>query len=164
MLRPLAGHQTEAWALAFSPDGSLLASGSDDHDIKLWDVDSERELLTLHGHSQTVTALAFFQEGDRLASVSLDGKVILWDLARTGPDRRPIRCQFERAACLHDDRLRAVSVTKDGQQLAVAGSKGLIYLWDVAEREVPVQARGPHRCCLWPGLLAEPLCPGIGIG
>ena len=47
--RPLAGHQKEAWALAFSPDGALLASGSDDHTIKLWDVDSERELLTLTG-------------------------------------------------------------------------------------------------------------------
>src|SRR5208282_5594340 len=70
--RSLAGHQTEAWALAFSPDGALLASGSDDHTIKLWDVEAERELLTLTGHSQTVTALAFFHEGDRLASVSLD--------------------------------------------------------------------------------------------
>ena len=106
--RPLAGHQKEAWALAFSPDGALLASGSDDHTIKLWDVDFERELLTLTGHSQTVTALAFFHEGDRLASVSLDGKVILWDLTRTGPDRRQVVAS---SSVLHayDDRLRATA-------------------------------------------------------
>ncbi|MGZ3335354.1 MAG: WD40 repeat domain-containing serine/threonine protein kinase [Isosphaeraceae bacterium] len=133
--RPLAGHQKEAWVLAFSPDGALLASGSDDHTIKLWDVDSERELLTLTGHSQTVTALAFFHEGDRLASVSLDGKVILWDLTRTGPDRRQVVAS---SSVLHayDDRLRAVSASSDGQHLAVAGSKGLIHIWDVAEREI----------------------------
>jgi len=139
--RSLAGHQKEAWALAFSPDGSLLASGSDDHTIKLWDVDSERELLTLTGHSQTVTALAFFHEGDRLASVSLDGKVILWDLTRTGPDRRQVLAS---SSVLHayDDRLRAVSVSSDDQHLAAAGSKGLIHICDVAEREVQFDLAG----------------------
>ncbi len=137
----LAGHQKEAWALAFSPDGALLASGSDDNTIKLWDVDSERELLTLTGHSQTVTALAFFHEGDRLASVSLDGKVILWDLTRTGPDRRQI---VAGSSVLHayDDRLRAVSVSSDGQHLAVAGMKGLIHIWDVAGRETQSDLAG----------------------
>jgi len=139
--RSLAGHQKEAWALTFSPDGSLLASGSDDHTIKLWDVDSERELLTLTGHSQTVTALAFFHEGDRLASVSLDGKVILWDLTRTGPDRRQVLAS---SSVLHayDDRLRAVSVSSDDQHLAAAGSKGLIHICDVAEREVQFDLAG----------------------
>ena len=93
--RPLAGHQTEAWALSFSRDGSLLASGSDDHTIKIWDVDTEQELLTLNGHSQTVTALAFFRDtraGERLVSVSLDGKIILWDLRLEG-FRRPASTQ-----------------------------------------------------------------------
>jgi len=139
--RSLAGHQKEAWALTFSPDGSLLASGSDDHTIKLWDVDSERELLTLTGHSQTVTALAFFHEGDRLASVSLDGKVILWDLTRTGPDRRQVLAS---SSVLHayDDRLRAVSVSSDDQHLAAAGWKGLIHICDVAEREVQFDLAG----------------------
>jgi len=141
LLRPLAGHQKEAWALAFSPDGALLASGSDDHTIKLWDVDSERELLTLTGHSQTVTALAFFHEGDRLASVSLDGKVILWDVTRTGPGRSKISAS---TSVLHayDDQLNAVSVSSDGQRLAVAGTNGLIHIWNVAEREGQIDLRG----------------------
>jgi len=141
LMRSLAGHQTEAWALAFSHDGSLLASGSDDHTIKLWDVNSERELLTLTGHSQTVTALAFFHEVDRLASVSLDGKVIVWDLTRTGPDRRQIVAS---SSVLHayDDHLRAVSVALGDQHLAVAGSKGLIHIWDVAEREIQFDLAG----------------------
>jgi eukaryotic-like serine/threonine-protein kinase len=158
--RSLAGHQKEAWALAFSHDGSLLASGSDDHTIKLWDVESERELLTLTGHSQTVTALAFFHEVDRLASVSLDGKVILWDLTRTGPDRSQI---VANSSVLHayDDHLRAVSVSSDGQHLAVAGTNGLIHIWDVAEREVQfdlVGHTGPVHALAYstnPGVLAS---------
>ncbi len=107
LVRPLAGHQAEAWALAFSHDGSLLASGSDDHTIKLWDVDSERELLTLRGHSQTVTAVAFLPEDDRLASVGLDGKIILWTLVRTGPDRLPSHFSPFELNAYGDDRLRA---------------------------------------------------------
>jgi len=137
----LPGHPTEAWALAFSHDGSLLASGSDDNTIKLWDVDSEHELLTLQGHSQTVTALAFFQSVDRLASVSLDGKIILWDLTRTGPDGRQIRAS---SSVLHayDDHLRAVSVSPDNQHLAAAGTGEVIHIWDIAEREVQFDLAG----------------------
>ncbi len=116
--RPLAGHPAEAWAIAFSPDGSLLASGADDHKIKIWDVESERELVTLSAHSQTVTALAFFNDsdrlasvGDRLASVGLDGQVVLWNLTRTGPDRRQVSAT---ASLLYagDDQLRSEPVAR----------------------------------------------------
>jgi len=73
--------------------------------------------------------------------VSLDGKVILWDLTRTGPDRRQIVAS---SSVLHayDDRLRAVSASSDGQHLAVAGSKGLIHIWNVAEREIQSDLAG----------------------
>ena len=76
LVRPLAGHRTEAWALAFSPDENwLLASGADDNTSNYGMSIRSVNCCTLHGHSQTVTAVAFFQEGDRLASVGLDGKI-----------------------------------------------------------------------------------------
>jgi len=139
--RLLVGHQREAWALAFSPDGAILASGSDDHTIRLWDVNSDRELLTLRGHSQTVTALAFFPQTDRLASVSLDGQVLLWNLTRTGPDPGQISAS-PNVLHVYDDRLRAVSASSDGQHLAVAGSNGLIHVWDVDQRRIHSELKG----------------------
>ena len=144
--RPLAGHEKEAWALAFSPEldpahRPILASGSDDHTIKLWDVDSERELLTLSGHSQTVTSLAFFHSDDRLVSVSLDGKVILWDLTRNGPDGLLIQAS-SRILHAYDDSLRAVSVSSDDHHLAVAGTSGLIHILDATDTSVQADLAG----------------------
>jgi WD40 repeat protein/serine/threonine protein kinase len=135
LARPLVGHQTGALALAFSHDGSLLASGSADKTIKIWDVDSERELIPLLGHKQTVTAVAFFPKDDQLASVGLDGKIMLWKLTRSGPDRRPSLENASELYAYDDDRLYALSIHKNGRQLAAAGSKGCIYLWDVVERK-----------------------------
>jgi WD40 repeat protein len=76
-----AGHSREAWCVAFSPDGKLLASGSDDHTIKLWDVPTAREVATLNGHFATVSQIRFSPDGSRLASISLDGTLRLWDIA-----------------------------------------------------------------------------------
>ncbi len=57
--REIAAHQKEVWSLAFSPDGSNLASGADDHTIKIWDMKSVRERTTLKGHESLVTAVAY---------------------------------------------------------------------------------------------------------
>ncbi len=143
--RPLAGHQTEVWSLSFSHDGSLLASGSDDHTIKIWDVGTEQELLTLNGHSQTVTSLAFFRDtrdDDRLVSVSLDGRIILWELRwKTSGGRRQLSARPD-VLYAGNDRLRAVSASYDGQHLAVAGSKGVIQIWDIVERRIERELGG----------------------
>ena len=70
--------------LAWSPNGRLLASGSDgDHTVKIWDVAKRKQTLTLRGHTANVIALAWSADGGQLASVSAatDQTVRVWDIA-----------------------------------------------------------------------------------
>jgi WD40 repeat protein len=122
------GHAGEIRALAFSPDGQLVASGSEDHTVKLWETFTGREVRTLRGHSDWVESVAFRPDGRLLASGSWDGTVRLWDV-RTGRDVDTLRG--------HGSAVLAVAFSPDGRLLASASTDGAIVLWDVdSGREV----------------------------
>jgi WD40 repeat protein len=87
----LQGHQASVDSLAFARDGELLASGSDDRTISLWDTGSWTQLRTLFGHNDKVTGLSFAAEDRLLASVSQDGTLRLWDPPTGQPIGGPMR-------------------------------------------------------------------------
>ena len=67
-------------AIAFSPDGKLLATGSSDKAVRVWNIAAGTS-IELARHSRQVNGVAFFSDGTRLVSGGNDGRIIVWDLS-----------------------------------------------------------------------------------
>ncbi len=85
-LAELTGFQGHVHALAFSPDGKILAAGDEFAKIRLWDVTTFREIATFKGHGGGINALAFAPDGQWLYSAASDGLVRRW---KPTPDSDP---------------------------------------------------------------------------
>ena len=96
-MRTLKGHNQPVRSVAFSPNGRLIVSGSDDRSVMLWDAASGALVRTLKGHSEGVGSVAFSPDGRLVVSGSDDRTVILWDAAsgaqvRTLEGLKPLYC------------------------------------------------------------------------
>ena len=120
----LKGHTDNVNALAFTPEGKILASGSDDGTIRLWETSTGTETLKLQ--SGKTRALAFSTDGKILASVSSSIKIYkiqLWDVA-TGSQLTSIKGQ--------NDSPNVLAFSADSKILACGSRDGTIRLWDIA--------------------------------
>jgi len=132
----LQGHTRAVNSVAYSPDGSQLASGSSDETIILWNVANstvERTLQGQQGHTEEVTSVAYSPDGRQLASGSDDETIILWNVANGTVERR----------LQGPDWVTSVAYSPDGRQLASGSGDETVILWNVANGTVERRLQGP---------------------
>jgi WD40 repeat protein len=129
------GHSS--FALAFSPDGKQLASGSSDNTVHIWDIATGQSLQELEGHSKAVSAVAFSSDGRRLASGSYDRTVRVWDTATWETVQT-----LERG---HLDSVSAVAFSPDCWQLASGSNDDVMEGRVLISRLPPAHNRIHHQ-------------------
>ncbi|MDM8536712.1 hypothetical protein QUF70_08165 [Desulfobacterales bacterium HSG17] len=117
----LEGHESPVSAIECSPDGKIIASGSYDNTIKLWNIEQGRELKTLSGHLGSIRSLSFSPDGRFLASGSYDNTIKLWSI-KQGKDIKTLSG--------HTKSVESICFSPDGRTLASGSSDRTIRFWD----------------------------------
>jgi WD40 repeat protein len=121
--RVFRGHHDPVWAVAYHPLGAVIASGSVDHTIRLWEIETGRMLRILRGHTDTVRCLVFSPDGSLLASGSTDRTIRLWNPS-TGEF---VRMLFGR----YDHAVHSLSFSPDGLMIARGNENKDVKIWEV---------------------------------
>ncbi|HEY9432582.1 MAG TPA: WD40 repeat domain-containing protein [Blastocatellia bacterium] len=105
----LIGHRGNVFSVAFSPDGRLLATASEDRTIKIWEVATGRLLATLEGHTKQVFCVVFSPDGKLIASSGDDRTARVWDVSAG---------RLLQTLTGHNHQIHSVAFSPDGRTLA----------------------------------------------
>jgi WD40 repeat protein len=133
LLQTLSGHHGNVTSVAFSSDGRLLVSGSEDNSVKLWKVATGEEIRTFQGHTDWVESVAFLPDDSAVISASSDKSLKLWDVA-TG--------QLLQTFSGHTGIVESVAITPDGRHAVSGGADAFIKIWDIDTGEPSVSLIG----------------------
>jgi WD40 repeat protein len=145
---PMSHAPDEAWGVAFSPDGNLLASAGDNEKgskcLNVWNAASGSRRWTAAGHAALATRVTFSPDGRLLASAGYDGYIKLWGPA-SGREQSSIDTHLERPRCLAfspDGRLLACG---GGRRTPVTDESNVAQLWEVATARLLTTLAGHGR-------------------
>ncbi|HYX40866.1 MAG TPA: WD40 repeat domain-containing protein [Pyrinomonadaceae bacterium] len=145
-------------AVAFSPDGRLLATGrgavvkgnkysiiSDGrtHDVKLWDAATGQEFATLAGHTGGISAIVFSSDGKLLATASADNTIKLWSVPATQTTTQPIAPIL--SVTNADSAINLLAFSPDRRILAAGCADHTVRLWDMSTRQRLGQNFAAHK-------------------
>ena len=119
---PLRGHNDNVESVAFSSDGELIASGSADTTVIVWDAFSYKEILTLRGHEKAVVSVAFSPDRTQILSGSSDGTVRLWCLST---------CTQKLPSMQGQKHIQSVAFHPCGGRIISGCLRGTIWCWDL---------------------------------
>jgi eukaryotic-like serine/threonine-protein kinase len=136
-LHERSGHDAVAVAIAFSPDGRLMASGHVDGSVHLWDRDRVQELPCRLRHEAGVSSVAFSPDGATLATGGLDSNLKLWNVeaASVGEARRELHRQ--------PAGVTGVAYVEGGSRILTAHANRTLRLSDAATGRLVATLRGP---------------------
>lgn len=132
-LKVLRSPEAAVEAVAWSPDGSLLAAAAHDGSVRVWDAQRGDETLVLRGHEGPVLSVAWAPEGRRVATASEDGSVRVWDAAGGGQLTVLAR---------HDGAVSDAVWSPDGRCLATVATAGAATVWTVDDGAAHLALRG----------------------
>ncbi|MBL9006702.1 MAG: WD40 repeat domain-containing protein [Myxococcales bacterium] len=123
----LRGHGAALSVAAFSADGSLLVTGSDDHSLRIWDGKTGQPLRQIEGHRDSIRAVAFSPDGRRLLSGGADRSARLFDAVQASPLH---------AFAGQVGSVRSVLFSPDGLQALTVDSGDRAWLWSTASGQL----------------------------
>lgn len=124
----LAGHSGPVRSVAFSPNGQLVLSGSEDNSIRVWDVAAGEMVKALRGHGSAVRSCVFSPDGQLVLSGSDDESVHLWNVQ----GYQEVRVLHATVFAGHEDAVLAARFSKDGKQIVTASRDRTASVWDAA--------------------------------
>lgn len=125
------------YAVAYSPNGKLLATGGRSAVVDIWDAESGKSLKKLLGHGSDIWAVAFSSDNRTVASGGLDAAVYIWDAV----DGKEL-ASFEKE---HTNLVTSVAFSPDGKLLATGSTDRSLKVWDVQKRSVVKTLTGNPR-------------------
>ena len=131
--RQLFGFSNQVDCATFSPDDRLIATGSWDKVVRVWNANTGELVKSLTGHTRAITCVAFSPDGKTLASSSNDGTVRLWDLNTETSRRMPGR-RLKTVCC--------IAYSADGRLLACGTDTGRIVVWNTQRLKTVYAVRG----------------------